>query len=320
MNATAALARSITWQSSKQSFLTAWFLADSDLKDDCLRAYAYFRWADDIIDISLQDADHRLEFIDRQKALIDRLYRSEQPNDLTPEEAMLADLIQHDRGVNSGLQSFIRNFMAVLEFDAFRKGRQIEQNELNRYTVLLATAVMDGIQYFIGNCYAYPKPGERCQAVAGAHITHMLRDTLEDIPAGFVNIPAEYLEAHSIDLEGATDEALRDWVHERLQLARACFETGKRYIDSLEVLRCKLAGYCYCARFERILDVIERDDFRLRPDYEELKGVVAWLDMARLAAVVTIQHLLGWRQRSIDQIKAAGIPGAGIPGRSIQIE
>ena len=50
---TARLARSITWASSKQSYLTARLLADRDLADDCLRAYAYFRWADDMIDISL---------------------------------------------------------------------------------------------------------------------------------------------------------------------------------------------------------------------------------------------------------------------------
>jgi hypothetical protein len=83
-------------------------LADRDLADDCLRAYAYFRWADDVIDISSQSAEERLDFIRGQKRLVDRLYEGERPDDLTPEEEMLADLIAHDRGENSGLQSFIR--------------------------------------------------------------------------------------------------------------------------------------------------------------------------------------------------------------------
>ncbi len=320
VNKSAVLARSITWSSSKQSFLIAWFLADRNLVDDCLRAYAYFRWADDIIDISLHNEGERLAFIARQKTLIDRLYRREPISDLTPEEMMLADLIAHDQGNNDGLQSFIYNFMAVLDFDAQRKGRLIDQGELNRYTNMLALAVMDGIQYFIGRCYAYPKPDSRCQAVLGAHITHMLRDMLEDIPAGFINIPSETLKAHGIDLEPVTREQLREWVCERVQLARANFAAGKRYIDSLDVLRCKLAGYCYCARFERTLDAIEKDGYLLRPDYGELKGLLAWLDMARLALVVTVQHLLGRHQRTGDRMKAAGIPNAGMPGRSIQIE
>jgi hypothetical protein len=71
MNATATLARSITWTSSKQSYLTARLLADHDLADDCLRAYAYFRWADDTIDVALQSSEERTAFITRQQALIE---------------------------------------------------------------------------------------------------------------------------------------------------------------------------------------------------------------------------------------------------------
>src|SRR5512136_2299123 len=120
-NASARLAHSITWASSKQSYLTARLLADRELVDDCLRAYAYFRWADDRIDISLSGSDERLAFIKRQKYLIDSLYRGLRPDDLSPEEAMLADLIAHDRAPESGLRSFIHNFMAVIAFDAHRQ-------------------------------------------------------------------------------------------------------------------------------------------------------------------------------------------------------
>ena len=78
----ATLARSITWASSKQSYLTALLLADRDLVDDCLRAYAYFRWADDMIDIALPSAGERAAFIARQKALIEKLYLHERPLNL----------------------------------------------------------------------------------------------------------------------------------------------------------------------------------------------------------------------------------------------
>ena len=114
---------------------------------------------------------------------------------------MLADLIAHDRGPDSGLRSFIHNFMAVIEFDAHRQGHLVSRAELAAYTTCLATAVMDGLQYFIGNGHPYPRTHDRNLAVTGAHITHMLRDMLEDLPAGLVNIPAEYLEAHGICLE-----------------------------------------------------------------------------------------------------------------------
>jgi phytoene/squalene synthetase len=291
VNASARLARSITWASSKQSYITARLLADRDLADDCLRAYAYFRWADDTIDISLRSVEERTEFITRQKSLIEKLYRHELPLDLSPEEAMLADLVAHDRGPDSGLRSFIRNFMAVIEFDAHRTGRLISQRELTAYTTCLGTAVMDGLLYFINNGYPYPRTPDRNLAVVGAHLTHMLRDTLEDLPVGFINIPAEEFEKGGIDLEDINNEPFRLWVQGQVELARSCFRQGKGYIDSLDVLRAKLAGVWYCARFECILQAIERDGYRLRRDYPERRCLAAWLVMIRLALQVTLAHI-----------------------------
>jgi phytoene/squalene synthetase len=287
---TAALAGSITWASSKQSYLTARLLADRDLADDCLRAYAYFRWADDKIDICLADKGECTAFIERQKSLVDGFYRGLCPDEISPEEAMLADLIAQDRSPDSGLHSFIYNFMSVIAFDACRKGRTTSQSELAEYTSRLATAVMDGIQYFIGNGHTYPKTHERIMAVMGAHITHMLRDMLEDRSVGIVNIPAEYLVEHNIDMEDINNERFRQWVHEQVELARYYFQEGKAYIDSLDILRCKLAGAWYCARFECVLKAIERDGYRLRAEYPERHGWKVWLEMARLGILVTLKH------------------------------
>ncbi len=287
---TASLAHSITWAGSKQSYLIARFLADRDLSDDCLRAYAYFRWADDMIDIVLLNDEDRSVFIERQKALIDRLYRGEHPDGLSAEEAMLADLIAHDRLPASGLGSFIHNFMAVIEFDAHRHGRIANRQELAAYTTCLATAVMDGIQYFIGNGHPYPKTPDRNLAVAGAHITHMLRDMLEDFSVGLVNIPAEDLQAYDIAVKELNGEPFRLWVREQVRLARHCFREGKTYIDSLDLLRCKLAGVWYCARFECVLNLIERDGCRLRADYHSHHTLNTWLQMACLGVTVTLKH------------------------------
>ena len=291
IKSSATLARSITWSSSKQSYITARLLADRDLADDCLRAYAYFRWADDTIDISLRSCEERTAFIARQKDLIDRLYMHEYPLGLSPEEEMLADLIAHDRRSDSGLQSFIRNFMAVIEFDAHRTGRLISQRELAVYTTCLATAVMDGLLYFIGNGHPYPRTPDRTMAVVGAHLTHMLRDTLEDLPVGFINIPAEEIEARNIHLDDVESEPFRQWVMGQVQQARSSFREGKGYIDSLDVLRARLAGVWYCARFERILDAIERDGYRLRREYSERHSLAAWIEMIHLALQVTLEYI-----------------------------
>jgi phytoene/squalene synthetase len=226
-----------------------------------------------------------------EKVLIDALYRREHPGDLCPEEEMLADLIAHDRYPDSGLRSFILNFMAVIEFDANRKGRLVSRRELSTYTSWLATAVMDGIQYFIGNGHPYLKTVDRTLAVVGAHLVHMLRDSLEDIPAGFINIPAEDIQGRGICVEDVESESFRLWVREQVDRARVCLQAGKQYIDSLDILRCKLAGVWYCARFEWFLNAIQRDGYRLRRAYPERQNLSVWAEMVRLGLKVSLRHV-----------------------------
>jgi phytoene/squalene synthetase len=287
---TAALARSITKESSKQTYLTTLLLVDNDLVDDCFRAYAYFRWVDDVVDISSQTRDERIAFIQRQKTLIDRLYSNDRPENLTPKEQIIADLISHDRNENSGLQSFIRKFIAIIEFDAYRKGRLISQSELDWYQDCLGKSVTDGIQYFVGNRCFYPESPYHYQAATAAHITHMLRDMVQDIEEGFINIPYEYMEEHYISLGDVSSLPFRAWTQARVELARKHINEGKHYIDELEVLRCKIAAYWYCTRFEVILDTIEHDDYILRREYNQHRKLTTWLKMAWLAFKLTIQH------------------------------
>ena len=145
----------ITRAASKQTYYTIRFLVDRERIKDAYRAYAYFRWVDDTLDDNhLPHGDEtaeRMVFLERQKSLLEAGYRGEPIQDGTLEEQMLSELIQHDSEKNSGLQSYLRNMMYVMEFDAERRGRLISQTELNEYTHWLATAVTEAMHYFIGH-------------------------------------------------------------------------------------------------------------------------------------------------------------------------
>ena len=292
---TARLGRSITSAGSKQAYYTARLLVDKSLVDDFCRAYAYLRWADDVVDESAQSDDDRIAFVKRQRELIASLYAGKTPVGLVAEEQILADLVRHDRGDDGGLQSFIRGIFAIIEFDANRKGRLISQQELDWYSEALGKAVTDGIQYFIGNRQAYPRGENQYLAATGAHVTHLLRDTVEDTENGFFNIPREYLEAHDIGPEDLNSPAYHAWVRGRVEQARAYFRKGKRYLDGLEVWRCKMAGHLYCARFEGVLDTIERDSYALRANYHERRNRTARLEIVKTGVSVTLRHVAGRR-------------------------
>ena len=112
-----------------------------------------------------------------------------------PEEQMLVDLVQRDSEKNSGLQILSAQHDGG---DGFRRRTPrtlISQSELNEYTRWLASAVTEAMHYFIGHCCYSPQNEARYLAVTAAHITHMLRDTVDDIQAGYFNIPREVLDA-----------------------------------------------------------------------------------------------------------------------------
>ena len=271
------LAISITGTASLQTAYTIRLLADPDLMSNAYRAYAYFRWVDDWIDQeSLQKAD-RLAFIDRQKALLLDFTRGFRPQNITAEEQMLLELIRSEESKtgHSGLQLYIQNMMAVMAFDAERRGRLISKSELGTYAHTLAVAVTEAMHYFIGHNSFSPAGDVRYLAVTGAHVTHMLRDTVEDNVAGYFNIPGEYLKANHISPLDVAGVSYRNWVKSRVKLARSHFNAGRDYMARVENLRCRLAGYAYMARFEAVLDSIERDDYLLRAQYQECKTPMA---------------------------------------------
>jgi phytoene/squalene synthetase len=277
-----ALAASITWAASKQTYYTIRLLVDDGLVDDAYRAYAYFRWVDDWLDGETRPRNERLAFMERQRAVMQACRRGHVPASLVPEERLLVSLMGRDTDKNSGLQVYIRNMMAVMAFDADRRGQLVSRRALNEYTRWLAVAVTEAMHYFIGHCCTSPHSDVRYLAVTGAHITHMLRDALEDAKAGYHNIPREVVAAHGIAPWDVESQAYRNWVRERVHQARGCFRIGRDYLAQVENLRCRLAGYAYMHRFEGVLDCIEREDCLLRPQYLERKspgrglGMVVW--------------------------------------------
>lgn len=274
-----SLPASITKAASKQTYYTIRFLADRELINDAYRAYGYFRWVDDQLDDDGMKKVYRLAFIKRQKALIDRCYRGEWPRHVSDEESMLVDLIRIDHEKDSGLQAYIYNMMAVMAFDAERRGRLITEVELEQYTHCLAVGVTEALHYFIGHGCKTPRCEARYLAVSAAHITHMLRDTLDDLQAGYFNIPREYVEAHAIDPWDVGSDAYRKWVKSRIALARSYFQAGKEYLRRVGNPRCRVAGFAYISRFTGVLGAMQREGYRLRSGYPEYKNWTSAINM-----------------------------------------
>jgi phytoene/squalene synthetase len=283
-----SLAAAITREASKQTYYTIRFLVDRPRVEDAYRTYAYFRWLDDLLDAEVPPGSEwgeaersgRRLILDRQQALLDRCLRGEPPRDADPHEAMLVELLRG--GADDSLGAYVRNMMRVMEFDVERRGRLVTQAELDEYTRWLATAVTEAMRHFIGHGAAAPDDEARYLAASGAHVMHMLRDTYADLRAGYINVPREVLASHSIGPDDIHSGAYRAWVEERVKLARTSFDAGRAYFGRVRSRRHRLAGLAYIARFAWLIEIIERDGYRLRPAYDDRKSLATGLRMGAL--------------------------------------
>jgi len=274
------LARRITRAASLQTYYTIALLVERRRRDDAYRAYAYFRWVDDYLDNEDRPAAERLEFAERQRVLIERCYAGDSPEAVSREERMLIDLVRANPDPRSSLAAYVNNMMSVMAFDAGRRGRLISQAELAAYQRSLAVSVTEAMYYFFGGNESAPRTPQRYLSVTAAHITHMLRDTHEDLDAGYFNIPAELLRQHNLAPHDVDAPAYLEWVRMRVDLAREYFRLGKCYLRLSASARSRLAAYAYAARFEVVLDMMEADGYRLRKDYGVRRTLRAGLRMA----------------------------------------
>jgi len=283
-----SMAAAITKSASKQTYYTIRLFVDRERVEDAYRTYGYFRWVDDVLDAETGSRSEKIAFVNRQRSLLEACYRGETPDDLCAEEWMLVALVRSDTEKNSGLQSYLRNMMAVMTFDAERRGEIISQAELEGYSRALAVAVTEAMYYFIGHDTPTPNHEARYLAVNAAHITHMLRDTLEDNKVGYFNISREYLESQQLSPQDVGSRAYRAWVCQRVKLAREYFKAGREATAQVKSLRCRLAGYAYTARFEWMLRAIERDNYCLRFEYPERKSLRAglWMGWKALSSML----------------------------------
>ena len=289
---TAASAAALTKAASQQTYYTIRYLVDRDRVANAYRAYAYFRWFDDRLDRADAQPAERSALIERQQTLMKCGFLGVDPPDACAEERLLIDLIRSDPQPYSGLRAYIDHMMAVMVFDANRRDRLISAQELADYSHNLAAAVTEALHYFIGHCCFAPTDSTRYLAVTAAHITHMLRDTREDTAAGYFNIPREYLERHGIEPTALDSDAYRAWVAERVALARSYFASGRQYLARVENLRCRLAGFAYIARFESVLNAIERDGYHLRAEYNERKTLHGGLALGWSTMSMLLQSLI----------------------------
>ena len=276
----ASLAAEITHTASLQTYYTIQTLVPEARRFDALRAYAYFRWVDDMIDGDACDQPARVEFLNEQKELLYACLEGRAPVSLRHEEWMLVDLVQGPLTSDAGLRIYLTYMMDVMEYDTHRRNRRLTQKRLNWYSRRLATAVTEAVFTFIGESAEPALVPQRYDAADAAHIVHMLRDLCDDLDVGYNNIPVEIIPGDRVLPSELDHPRFKNWVRSRIETAKYLFAAGRRYLQGVENSRCRIAGALYEARFQGVIAAIENEGYTLRRDYSDCMGPRMQIDMA----------------------------------------
>jgi len=264
--------QAIAKERTKASNPTAYFLVrlfgEKDRRDHSFLIYAYFRWVDDIIDCPRTSYEEKKRFMERQGKLLRNLYDGlAYQGDYILEEQFAHYFVAFDREMGFALKDDILGMFSVSMHDLERNGAPTPAKEMDEFIYVESKSFINMIRFFCGETGGYDGADEYDEGI-GCKLVHLLRDFIEDLDQGCVNISRDDMEKYRINLDNVNNDNFRAWVRDRVELVRERFRRGKRNLSNSRRLRYKIASYLYCAKYEDILTIIEKDNYYLRSEHK----------------------------------------------------
>ncbi|NWF90439.1 MAG: hypothetical protein HXY50_13380 [Ignavibacteriaceae bacterium] len=181
-------------------------------------SFAYLRWVDDFVDNPNIAVSDKEKLVNRQKFLIQQYAKKHFEEYKLPEEAFLYHFIEYANKVNAQiLINAAKKMVEAIGMDVDRlKGDGIfSEAELNFYINTLSKALYDIIIYFF-----LPGQYQSVQNVLTGRFqarAFMMRDIIEDIDAGFINIPREDINKFKLDINSIKEKRnLEHWLEKEI--------------------------------------------------------------------------------------------------------
>jgi phytoene/squalene synthetase len=197
-----------------------WLVCPADAYDAFASAWAYFRWADDVVDAPLRVQAEVVRFVADQQALLAGARRARN----APEAALEAALAHPVHG--PALACAARGMMGALAWDASRGSEVRSRAELDAQIGRIGDAYALALWTCLGEAGEASWAARELARAATA--AHQIRDLHEDLRLGYCNVPAE-----------ALDDGIPAWAGRRATELDARFAAGLR----------GLAGVGWRARF-----------------------------------------------------------------------
>jgi phytoene/squalene synthetase len=198
------------------------------------RMYAYFRWADDIVDAPGRDPRQVRAFVREQAALL----RGRAPSG-HPELALCAVLDE------TPLRPVVERMWEALAFDALRGPEPIAEADLQLQVERIGDAYVEALWWCSGAEGAADEGGRWLARAATG--THYLRDHHLDHELGYCNVPIERVDDWGLDLP----DGIGRWVEHRSEQLEAWYAQGFESLAGPTRTKWLLAAYGW--RYRRSL-------------------------------------------------------------------
>lgn len=217
--------------------------------------YAYFRWADDLIDTPGRDPQRVRAFAQAQAERVQALVRgrplaSEHP----PERALALALTRTDA---PRLRQSVLRMTEALGFDARREPTPLSVEALAAQLGRVGDAYTLALLHAAEAPDPVP-PGVFALARAATGVHH-LRDLRVDLGLGYLNLPAAHAQAHGIRPESFTEAELLPYRLARAPALRAEFAAGLAALGGLGSWRARWLLRAFAWRYLRTLERLTRD-------------------------------------------------------------
>jgi phytoene/squalene synthetase len=178
--------------------------------------YAYLRWVDNFIDDKNNAIVEKRRLIKKQEQLLASILSGNTADIQFVEEHFLYYLIQYALAIgNTSLANELLNMIKTFEMDIQRIENNgiFKQQELDRYAKGQANALF-GILF---SFFPTQKYDSKPVALASLHHFYLLRDFIEDLEMGYINISTEELQKFKLNETNLADVGrLTEWVAHKI--------------------------------------------------------------------------------------------------------
>lgn len=220
--------------------------------------YRYFRECDDYIDDPVRSRNDKLNFLSKQRRLIEHMYNGHAHNN-----SQLASIIDYDRAHQNAFKDVFDEMLDVFEFDARRGGNHCDINSLTKYSLMLSRAYTTLLIMFLKPQHEVSE--QDIQLAHGCHLIHMLRDYYEDQRLGYLNIPEE--ERNNFSFDDPASDNFRQWVKNQVALVETKLKKSKKALRRTYYIRVQLIALLYCFRYETVLRQLKDNGYILKSNY-----------------------------------------------------